>query len=93
CVLLWNSQLAQPLEPLQIVNLLSTAPARIMGLPAGTLQVGAPADVAVIDPNLRWRVNPAKLRSRSRNTPFKGWELVGQARYTFVEGTLVHAAE
>ena len=93
CVLLWNAQLPQPLEPLQIVNLLSTAPARVMGLPAGTLQVGAPADVVVIDPERRWRVNPAELRSQSRNTPFKGWELIGKVRYTFVDGTMRHAAE
>ncbi len=93
CVLLWNSQLPDPLEPLQIVNLLSTAPARLMGLPAGMLQVGAPADVVVIAPNLSWRVNPAELRSRSRNTPFKGWELIGRARYTFVDGALMHSTD
>lgn len=93
CVLLWNSRLPNPLEPLQIVNLLSTAPARLMGLLAGTLQVGAPADIVVIDPNLRWRVNSAELRSRSKNTPFKGWELIGKARSTFVDGVLVHTAE
>jgi dihydroorotase len=93
CVLLWNSQLSQPLTPLQIVNLLSTAPARLMGLPAGTLSIGAPADVVVIDPNLRWTVDPTRLQSRSKNTPFKGWELPGKARYTFVDGVLVYAAD
>lgn len=93
CVLLWNRQLPQPLSPLQIVNLMSTAPARLMGLPAGTLQVGAPADVAVIDPECRWRVDAERFRSRSRNTPFHGWELVGRARYTFVGGALVHRAD
>ncbi|MGQ9657397.1 MAG: dihydroorotase [Fimbriimonadales bacterium] len=93
CVLLWNRQLPQPLAPLQIVNLMSTAPARLMGLPAGTLQVGAPADVAVIDPECRWRVDAERFRSRSRNTPFHGWELVGKARYTFVGGALVHRAD
>lgn len=51
-----------------------------MGLPAGTLQRGAPADVVVIDPNRRWMVDAARMRSRSRNTPFNGWELVGKAR-------------
>lgn len=92
CILLWNSQLSQPLTPLQIVNLLSTVPARLMGLPAGTLSIGAPADVVVIDPNLRWTVDPTRLQSRSKNTPFKGWELPGKARYTFVDGVLVYAA-
>lgn len=93
CVLLWNRQLPQPLSPLQIVNLMSTAPGRLMGLPAGTLQVGTPADVAVIDPECRWRVDAERFRSRSRNTPFHGWELVGKARYTFVGGALVHRAD
>lgn len=92
CVLLWNSMLDQPLTPLRIVDLLSTAPARLMGLPAGTLAVGAPADVVVIDPNLRWTVDPTRLHSKSKNTPFKGWELRGKARYTFVDGVMVHAA-
>ncbi|GIV08609.1 MAG: dihydroorotase [Fimbriimonadales bacterium] len=92
CILRWNRELSQPLTPLQIVNLMSTIPARLMGLPAGTLEVGATADVVVIDPNLRWRVNPAELRSKSHNTPFKGWELQGKARYTFVNGDLVHRA-
>jgi dihydroorotase len=93
CILLWNSQLSQPLTPLQIVNLLSTAPARLMGLPAGTLSIAAPADVVVIDPNRRWTVDPTRLRSKSKNTPFKGWELLGKARYTFVDGVLVYAAD
>ncbi|MDW8050907.1 MAG: dihydroorotase [Armatimonadota bacterium] len=90
-VLHWNNILPQPLTPLQIINLLSTAPARLLGLPAGSLRVGAPADVVVIDPHLRWRVNPAELHSKGKNTPFKGWELLGRVRYTFVDGDLRHA--
>jgi dihydroorotase len=93
CILHWNRQLPQPLEPLQLVNLMSTAPARLMGLPAGTLQLGAPADVVVIDPDLRWRVDATQFRSRSRNTPFEGWALTGKARYTFVGGALVHRGD
>lgn len=87
-VLLWNDQLPQPLSPIQIVNLLSTAPARLLNLPAGTLAIGVPADVVVIDPTARWQVNPAMLHSKSKNTPFAGMELMGKARYTFVNGEL-----
>lgn len=87
-VLLWNSQLPQPLSPMQLVNLLSTAPARLLNLPAGTLAIGAPADVVVIDPTARRRVNPTALHSKSKNTPFAGVELLGKARYTFVDGEL-----
>lgn len=90
-VLRWNSTLPQPMTPLQIINLLSTAPARLLGLPAGSLRLGAPADVVVIDPQLHWRVSEAELHSKSKNTPFKGWELIGRARYTFVEGDLRYA--
>lgn len=92
CVLHWNSTLPQPLTPLQLVHLMSTAPARLMGLPAGALAIGAPADVTVIDPHLRWRVNPNALHSKSHNTPFKDWELLGKARYTFVGGVRVYTA-
>lgn len=92
CVLRWNNELSQPLTPLQIVNLTSTIPARLMGLPLGTLEPSVPADVVVIDPYLRWRVIPDELRSKSHNTPFKGWELLGKARYTFVNGDLVYQA-
>ncbi|MCS7300123.1 MAG: dihydroorotase, partial [Fimbriimonadales bacterium] len=93
CILRWNSEQPEPLTPLQIVSLMSTTPALLMGLPVGTLAVGAPADVVVIDPRLCWTVNPAELRSKSRNTPFKGWELLGKARYTFVNGVIVHKAD
>lgn len=93
CILLWNRQLPQPLSPLQIVNLMSTAPARLMGLPAGTLQVGTPADVVVIHPECRWRMDAERFCSRSRNTPFHGWELVSKVRYTFVGGVLRHRAD
>ncbi|MFN7162160.1 MAG: amidohydrolase family protein, partial [Fimbriimonadales bacterium] len=92
CILRWNSALPQSLTPLQLVHLMSTAPARLMGLPAGALTIGAPADVTVIDPHLRWRVHPDALHSKSRNTPFKGWELLGKARYTFVGGVCVYTA-
>ena len=61
-------------------------PARILGLPKGTLQVGADADVTIIDPEVRWRVDPAEFRSKSTNTPFGGWELTGRAVAVIVGG-------
>jgi dihydroorotase len=61
-------------------------PARILGIPKGTLQIGADADVTVIDPAVRWRVDPAEFRSKSSNTPFAGWELVGRAVTVIVGG-------
>ncbi len=61
-------------------------PARILGIPKGTLQIGADADVTIIDPKVRWKVDPAKFRSKSTNTPFAGWELTGRAEAVLVGG-------
>ncbi len=61
-------------------------PARILGIPKGTLAVGADADITIIDPDLRWRVDPTKFRSKSRNTPFGDMELKGRATTVIVGG-------
>jgi dihydroorotase len=65
-------------------------PARILGLPTGTIEVGAPADVAVIDPELEWTVRREQLRTKSKNTPFEGWTMRGRAVLTIVDGRIVH---
>ncbi len=61
-------------------------PARILRIPRGTLQIGAEADVTIIDPEARWTVDPAHFRSQSSNTPFAGWELKGCAKVVIVGG-------
>lgn len=61
-------------------------PARVLGLPHGTLAVGSPADVTLIDPECELVVEAATLRSRSKNSPFLGWRLRGAAMYTIVGG-------
>ena len=73
----------------RLVALLTIQPARLLGLDAmglGTLRVGAPGDVTVIDPEARWAVDPAAGRSKSRNTPFAGRALRGRAVRVFVDG-------
>ncbi|ULQ46847.1 dihydroorotase [Flagellatimonas centrodinii] len=61
------------LSPLAAVDRITAAPARILGLPAPTLEAGAAADVVMIDPDADWTLQAAKLLSRGRHTPFEGW--------------------
>ena len=65
---------------------MSTNPARILRVPGGSLAEGAPADITIIAPDLRVRVQAAAMRSRSKNTPFDGWELRGGVAATVVGG-------
>ncbi len=74
----------------RLVEALTAAPARIFGLPGGSLARGAPADLAVLDPALEWTCDTAELHSRSRNTPWKGRRLTGRCTHTLVGGRLVH---
>jgi dihydroorotase len=74
----------------RLVEALTLGPARAFALAAGTLAKGAPADVAVLDPDGEWLVDPAKLHSKSRNTPWKGKRLPGRCLYTLVGGRIVH---
>jgi len=73
-----------------MVDRMSLAPSRAFRLDAGTLSVGAPADVTVFDPKVSWTVDPASFESKARNTPFGGDELVGRPLLTIVDGRIVH---
>src|SRR5436190_12635731 len=59
----------------QLVEKLTVHPANILGIDRGTLHAGADADVTIIDPDHEWTIDPAKFRSRSRNSPFAGWKV------------------
>ena len=73
----------------RLIAMFTLEPARLLGLNRGTLSVGAPADVTLIDPDLEWTVDREQSFSRSRNTPFHGWELKGRAVRTIVGGSTV----
>jgi dihydroorotase len=73
----------------RMIELLSLNPARVLRLPGGTLSEGAAADITVLAPDLPVRVEAAKLRSRSKNTPFDGWQLRGGVAATIVGGRTV----
>ena len=70
----------------RLVELLSVNPARILGVPGGSLSPGTPADVTILAPELRVQVEASRLRSRSKNTPFDGWQLRGGVAATLVGG-------
>ncbi|MEI7959084.1 MAG: dihydroorotase, partial [Verrucomicrobiota bacterium] len=75
----------------RLIELYTVNPARLLKLDRGTLSVGAPADVTLINPGLEWTVDKHASFSRSRNTPFHGWELKGRAVRTIVGGKTVWA--
>jgi dihydroorotase len=70
----------------RLVELLSVNPARILGVQGGSLAPGARADITVLAPDLTVRVQASAMRSRSKNTPFDGWELRGGVAATIVGG-------
>jgi dihydroorotase len=72
-----------------LVRRMSVAPNRILGLSGGSLSVGAPADVTIIDPQSEWRVEASRFYSKSRNTPFEGVTLRGYAAATILDGRVV----
>jgi len=73
----------------RLIRMLTTNPARLLGIEAGSLSLGATADVTLIDPDLEWTVDPDTFQSASRNTPFAGWKLKGRAVRTIVRGKTV----
>jgi len=77
------------LTPMRAIEAMSTSPARVMKLEGGSLKVGQPAHITIIDPEKTWLVEPEKMISKGKNTPFTGWELKGKAVVTMVEGKVV----
>ena len=73
----------------ELVEKMSVNPAKILGINAGTLAEGAPADIALIDPDEKWTVDVDKLHGKSKNTPFKGMTLTGRVRMTLLNGQVV----
>jgi dihydroorotase len=78
---------------LRLIDVLTRAPAEILGLPAGRLEVGAPADLIVFDLERPWRIDVAAFRSKSKNAPFDGRPVQGHALMTVVDGRPVFSHE
>jgi dihydroorotase len=75
-----------------LIEKMSCAPARIFGLPGGTLRKGSPADVTIFDPDVEWTVDPSRFRSKGRNTPYANKRLRGRVYGTIVDGRAIHIA-
>ena len=73
----------------QLIEKMSANPAKLLGIPAGTLAVGAAADIALVDLNREWTVDVNRLHGKSKNTPFKGMNLTGKVVKTFLGGEVV----
>ena len=69
---------------------LTIEPARILGIKGGSLSLGKPADITVINPDLEWIVDANQFKSKSRNTPFHGWTLKGRATMTILGGRVTY---
>lgn len=74
----------------RLVELMSTAPAKLLGINAGSLAVGMPADIAIVNPDVEWTVLPERLNSKSRNSAFKFEKLKGRVKYTLVGGEMTY---
>jgi dihydroorotase len=91
CVPLLLELVREGVIPLsRLVDALTAAPAKIAGLPAPRLKEGARADLVLVDPDATWTVDPTRLRSKSRNTPFSGRTVRGRVALTVCDGRIVH---
>jgi len=89
-VLKWGME--RKLALAQTLARITSEPARILGVASGRIEPGAPADLAIFDPQAAWRVTPQALKSQGKNSPFLGMELAGRVRATIVAGNVVYEA-
>ncbi|VAX23792.1 Dihydroorotase, partial [hydrothermal vent metagenome] len=74
----------------RLIETLTSAPAKILGIERGSLSQGSVADVTIIDPDTEWVIDPEKFRSKGKNSPFGGWKVKGRADVTVVKGKVVY---
>jgi dihydroorotase len=84
----WGEARSLPLA--KTLARVTSEPARVLGVRAGCIEAGAPADLVVFDPREPFPVTRAALRSQGKNSPFLGYELAGRVRATLVAGSVVH---
>ena len=84
----WASEMKLPL--LKALARVTSDPARILGIEAGSLSVGAAADICIFDPQAAYQISRESLKSQGKNTPFLGLELQGRVRGTLIDGHLAY---
>ena len=77
------------MELRDVINKITCSPADILGISAGTLSIGANADVCIFDENEDWQLSDDSINSRGKNTPFLGWNFQGKVKHTIVSGDLL----
>jgi dihydroorotase len=77
----------------RLVESLTTAPSRVVGLEPPRLREGARADLVLVDPDADYEIDPSRMRTKSRNTPFTGQRVTGRVAMTVCEGRIVHTDE
>ena len=81
------------LTPNQLISLVTAHPARILGLAQGTLNIGSPADICIVQPDTSWTLTTQNMTSRGKNTPFLHWPLEGVVQTTLVDGEIVYTVK
>ncbi|OQW42598.1 MAG: dihydroorotase [Proteobacteria bacterium SG_bin4] len=84
----WGQEMRWPLA--KVLAKITSEPAQILGIDAGHLSVGSPADICIFDPDQYWKVTSPAISSQGKNTPFMGMELPGVIKYTLVNGQIVY---
>lgn len=74
----------------QLIRLLTIGPASVVGIRAGTISAGWPADIAIVDPNEEFTIDSSQFQSKARNTPFEGWAVKGRVKGTISGGRVIY---
>ncbi len=77
----------------ELIEKMSVNPAKILGVSGGCLSVGKPADITIFDTNTTYTIDASTFQSKSRNTPFDGYEVCGSITYTIVGGQIVYGGK
>lgn len=77
------------LTPSQLIEKMTINPAKMLGIDKGSIEVGKVADITIIDPEAEYKVDVSKFASKSKNSPFDGYEVKGKIEYTIVGGKVV----